>query len=497
MSTTDQKNEEVAERASKRRKLNVTTLILIALILGVIAGIVLNAFVGKDTWVAQTFIGGSLPTTDGGTGTYYGVLYVIGQLFMNLMKMLVVPLVFVSIVCGAASMSDPKMLGKVGLGTIVTYLCTTMVAVIIALLLATALQPGIGLDMNAVVQATVEPKDATPFGKVLLDIIPTNIVQSMADGSMLPIIVFALILGFILGALGRKVATVNRFFTQFNAVMMKMVSLVLKLAPVGIFCLISVSFYSLGIDGILPMIKFIGTVYLGLLLQLLVVYMLVLSLVARVNPVHFLKKFWPVMIFAFSTSSSNATIPLNLETLKSRLGVDGKVASFTIPLGATINMDGTAIMQGAAVIFACQAFNIDLGLGGLVTVILTATMASIGTAGVPGVGTLMTMMVFESVGLPAEGIAMIMGIDRILDMGRTAINITGDAVVTIAMSKLVHLFNKDVFNDDTIAAVDLSKLEAPTEPTDYDEFSKHGEPTEIGELGDPDEFRDVEELGKH
>ncbi len=478
----------VAGQQKEKRKLGVTTLILISLALGVIAGIVLNLLVAKDTWFAQAIIGGKLPGAD---GTQYGLLYVIGQLFIRLMQMLVVPLVFCSIVCGAASMSDPKMLGKVGLGTIVSYLVTTMFAVIIALLLATWLRPGVGLDMNAIVQGDVSAKSADPFGLVILNIIPTNIVSAMADGSMLPIIVFALILGFILGALGRKVATVNRFFTQFNAVMMKMVSLVLKVAPLGIFCLISVSFYGLGIDGILPMIKFIGVVYLGLLVQLLVVYMGILTLVGRVNPIHFLRKFWPVMVFAFSTSSSNATIPLNLETLKSRLGVDGKVASFTIPLGATINMDGTAIMQGAAVIFACQAFNIDLGLSGMVTVILTATMASIGTAGVPGVGTLMTMMVFNSVGLPSEGIAMIMGIDRILDMGRTTINITGDAVVTTVMARLVGMLDVKTYEDDSIAAVDLDKLETSGEPQDFDDFSEHGEPVEIGELGDPDKFEHV------
>ena len=195
------------------------------------------------------------------------------------------------------------------------------------------------------------------------------------------------------------------------------------------------------------MVKFIGTVYLGLFVQLLVVYMLLLFLFTRLNPLQFLRKMLPVMLFAFSTSSSNATIPLNMETLEKKIGVDPKVASFTIPLGATINMDGTAIMQGAAVIFIAQAFGIELTAAALVTVVLTAVTASIGTAGVPGVGTIMLAMVFESVGLPAEGVAMIMGIDRLLDMGRTAINVTGDAVVTTCMAKLSGMLDKDVFNN--------------------------------------------------
>ena len=301
-----------------------------------------------------------------------------------------------------------------------------------------------------------------------------------------------MILGFLLGTLGRKVATVNRFFTQFNAIMMAMISMILKVAPIGIFCLISRTFANLGISGILPMINFILTTYLGLLIMLFVVYTLILFAFTRLNPMHFLKKFWPVMVFAFSTSSSNATIPLNMETLNKRVGVDPKISSFTIPLGATINMNGTAIMQGVAVVFAAQAFGIDLNASQLVTVVVTATVASIGTAGVPGVGTIMLTMVFASVGLPVEGVAMIMGIDRILDMGRTAINITGDAVCTTALANMVGMLNRDVFRDDTIKEVDTTTLENMA-PADYSDFTTPEEgDTEIGEDGDFDMFDDLE-----
>ena len=466
--------------ATPRKRLSVTTWIMISLVLGVVAGIVFSMVLPKESAVFTVLLGDK------------SVFYVFGQGFIRLMQMLVVPLVFCSIVCGAASMSDPKMLGRVGVGTILMYLVTTALAIIIAIVLASITNPGVGLDMQSITR--VEPKvaESTSFADVLLNIIPTNIFAAMANGTMLQIIFFALILGFILGRLGKKTATVNRFFTQFNAVMMKMISLVLKVAPIGIFCLITRTFANLGIAGILPMIKFIGTVYLGLAVQLLIVYMLLLVAFTRLNPIHFLKKMFPVMLFAFSTSSSNATIPLNMETLQKRMGVDGKVASFTIPLGATINMDGTAIMQGAAVIFAAQAFGIDLGLMGLVTVVITATAASIGTAGVPGVGTIMLSMVFESVGLPVEGVAMIMGVDRILDMGRTAINITGDAVVTTIMANLVGMLDRNVFNDDSVAAVNLDDLDQPQDPVTADEFTAHGDPTEIGEPGDLDKFEDIE-----
>lgn len=472
--------EAQAAPVQKRKKLGLTTVILLSLVCGIVVGIACSVIVPDGSAVDEVMI--------------EGVFYVLGQWFIRLMQMLVVPLVFCSIVCGAASMSDPKLLGKVGVGTIAMYILTTALAVMIALGLAALLQPGIGLDLASVVQ--VEPKTTVTdqtMADMLIAIVPSNVIAAMNNGTMLQIIFFALVLGFVLGHLGQKVATVNRFFVQFNAVMMRMIGLVLKVAPVGIFCLIARTFANLGIEGIMPMIKFIGTVYLGLAVQLLVVYMLLLFLFTRLNPFHFLRKMFPVMLFAFSTSSSNATIPLNMQTLERKVGVDQKVASFTIPLGATINMDGTAIMQGAAVIFIAQAFGIALSPAALVTVVITAVAASIGTAGVPGVGTIMLAMVFESIGLPAEGVAMIMGIDRILDMGRTAINITGDAVVTTIMAKLSGLLDVAVFKNDDTSSISLDEIEEPSEPTDYAGFTEHGEPTEIGEKGDPDIFQHIEE----
>ena len=470
-----------SQPASKEPKktLGLTTWILISLVAGIVVGIVLSMVAPEGTPVDAYLT--------------EGVFYVFGQWFIRLMQMLVIPLVFCSIVCGAASMSDPKLLGKVGVGTIVMYLCTTALAIIIAIALAYGTSPGIGLDMAAVVQ--VEPSVTTTdqtMSDMLINIIPTNVVAAMNGGAMLQVIFFALVLGFVLGRLGKKVATVNRFFTQFNAVMMSMIGIVLKVAPIGIFCLIARTFANLGIEGILPMVKFIGTVYLGLAVQLFVVYMLLLFIFTRLNPFQFLKKMLPVMLFAFSTSSSNATIPLNMETLEKKIGVDNKVASFTIPLGATINMDGTAIMQGAAVIFVAQAFGIDLPTTALVTVLVTAVAASIGTAGVPGVGTIMLAMVFSSIGLPAEGVAMIMGIDRLLDMGRTAINVTGDAVVTTCMAKVSGMLDTNIFNSNDIPDLTEVDFDGTEEPAGLSDFTAHGDPTEIGEDGDPDKFADIE-----
>ncbi|NPD31314.1 dicarboxylate/amino acid:cation symporter [Eggerthellaceae bacterium zg-1084] len=461
-----------------RKEMGQTTWILISLLAGIVLGIVLNLFVTKGDPIDTYFV--------------EGVCYVLGQGFIRMMQMLVVPLVFCSIVVGAASIADPKMLGKIGGSTVIMYLVTTALAIIIAMGLASLTNPGMGLNLDQIVK--VEPKAAEPlaFRDVLVNIIPTNVFGSLSSGSMLQIIFFALLLGFILGRLGSKVATVNRFFTQFNAVMMRMITIVLKVAPVGIFFLITRTFTNLGFSGVLPMVNFVGTVYIGLAIQLLVVYMVILFLFTRLSPLHFLRKFVPVMLFAFTTSSSNATIPLNMETLEKRIGVSPKVTSFTIPLGATINMDGTAIMQGAAVIFAAQAFGIDMSAAALLAVIVTATAASIGTAGVPGSGTIMLTMVFASVGLPAEGVAMIMGIDRILDMGRTAINVTGDGVVTTCVANAAGMLDRSVFVKDDIEAVDRTALAESDRPQTVEEYTKAEAGCEIGESGELDQFANVE-----
>ena len=280
----------------------------------------------------------------------------------------------------------------------------------------------------------------------ILNIIPTNPVAALANGEMLQIIVFALLVGVILAKLKEKAQLVMNFCTQCNDIMMEMTMMIMKVAPIGVFCLIGRTFSELGFSAMVPMFKYMITVVAGLGVQCFVVYMILLKVFTGLNPFKFAKKFFPVQAFAFSTATSNATIPLNIDTLADKIGVSRKISSFTIPLGATINMDGTSIMQGVAVVFVAQAFGIHLSPADYMTVIVTATLASIGTAGVPSVGLITLAMVFDSVGLPVSGIGLIMGIDRILDMLRTAVNITGDAVCTTIVAKQNNALDVEVFN---------------------------------------------------
>ena len=425
----------MSEKSKKTKKIGLTTRIFIALILGALVGVIMHYFVPsgyiKDTVLVN------------------GVFYVVGNGFLRLMQMLVVPLVFCSLVCGSAAIGDTKTLGKVGVKTLSFYLLTTALAVTVALSLANVINPGIGLNMEDIMAAdNAAVTTEVSFADTLLNIIPKNPIQGLAEGNMLQIILFALIIGIILAKLGEKTAVVANFFSQFNEIMMEMTMMVMSLAPFGVFCLIAKTFSGIGFDAFIPLLKYMCGVLLALAVQCFVVYMVMLKLFTGLSPIRFIKKFFPVMAFAFSTATSNATIPLSIDTLAEKMGVSRRISSFTIPLGATINMDGTAIMQGVAVVFASQAFGIPLGIREYIMVIATATLASIGTAGVPSVGLITLSMVFNSVGLPIEGITLIMGIDRILDMARTAVNITGDAVCTTVVASQNKELDRDVFMND-------------------------------------------------
>ncbi|RZT21946.1 dicarboxylate/amino acid:cation symporter [Fictibacillus sp. BK138] len=396
--------------------MKLSTKILIALALGVVAGLILNL---------------ALPDAFATLDKY--VLKPVGTLFLNLIKMLVVPIVFFSIVLGTAGLGDPKKLGRIGVKTIGFFLATTTIAIIIAMSLALIFKPGVG-DFETE-GAKFEAQEAPAVTDTLLGIIPTNPVQAMADGNMLQIIAFSVFVGFALTMLGSKTKGLLNLVEQGNEVMMYLVNLIMKFAPYGAFALIASAIGSQGMEAIKAMGLYMIIVIAALAIHSIVTYGGGVALLAKKSPVWFFKGFSPAMSVAFSTSSSSATLPISMKTAQENLGVRKSVSGFVQPLGATINMDGTAIMQGVATIFIAQVYDVNLSIGAMLTVILTAVLASIGTAGVPGVGLIMLAMVLNSVGLPVEGIALILGVDRLLDMLRTAVNITGDAACALIVDK--------------------------------------------------------------
>jgi len=373
-----------------------------------------------------------------------GLFHIVGQAFVRLLQVIVIPLVLASLVCGTASLSDITQLGRLGSKTLGLYLLTTAVAISGALLAATLLQPGTNFPRGESI--VFEAPEVPPFADVIIGILPSNIVKATSQGDMLPLIVFAILLGIAMSTAGEAGKRMLSFFEDLNAVIMKLVWVIMTLAPYGVFALIAQTFATQGFDAFRPLINYFLLVLMLLLAHTVITYSLFLKIFSGLNPVHFLKKIRSVQVFAFSTASSNATLPVTLEVVEQKLGVKRSVAAFTVPLGATLNMDGTAIMQGVATVFIAQVYGIDLTVIQLLMVVLTATLASIGTAGVPGVGLIMLSMVLTQAGLPVEGIGLIIGIDRLLDMVRTAVNVTGDCVVSCVVAKSENAFDREIFD---------------------------------------------------
>lgn len=415
------------------KKLGLTGKILIGMFAGALIGFILNKVGVEGTAIQSVLVD--------------GVLRLMGDVFIASLMMLVVPLVFFSLVVGTSSLSDPAMLGRLGGKSIILYLLTTAIAISIALVVAIFVQPGVGMNLALPHVDAFTASEAPPFIDVLLNMVPRNPVAAMTEGNMLQIIVFALLFGVAIAMSGEPGQRLKVVFEDINDVIMKLVVMLMHVAPYGVFALMARVFADLGLDVVFSLGKYFGTVFFVLLFHGFVMYPLMLTGLSRLNPKYFLRKMMNVQTFAFSISSSNATIPVNLKNAEQRLGVDNSVASFTIPLGATINMDGTAIMQGVATVFIAQVYGIDLTMTQYLMVIGTATLASIGTAGVPGVGLIMLAMVFQQVGLPVEGIALIIGVDRLLDMTRTAVNVTGDAMVTTVIAKSEGKLDEGVYNN--------------------------------------------------
>lgn len=419
-----------------------TQQILIAMVLAIVLGAGAQLLIGLTPWLDKIL----------DEWLVGGLFFIVGKVFVATLKLLVVPLVLVSLVCGAASLGSGKQLGRLGGKTILLYLFTTAVAISLAMGFALLFEPGVGANLNST--ASVNINQASSFAQVMVDIFPSNPIAAMAEGKMLQIIVFALLLGMAVNHSGEAGQRIRSHFEDWNIVVLNLVTMLMKLAPYGVFALLFTLFARQGLGAIEELSVYFGTVVLVLFIQAFFVYPTLLSTLARLNPMTFLYKMRGVQLFAFSTASSNATLPVTMKTVENRLGVDNRVASFSLPLGATLNMDGTAIMQGVATVFIAQAYGIDLSAMDYLTVIATATLASIGTAGVPGVGLVMLSMVLTQVGLPVEGIALIIGVDRLLDMMRTAVNVTGDAAVSCVVAKSEQQLDERIFNDRSILLID-------------------------------------------
>jgi len=410
---------------SEGKKMSLTVKVLLGMALGIIVGLVIN-------------LSGMM--TEGGFVDRYivnGLFHVVGKMFVNALKMLVVPLVFFSLICGVCGIGDIRMLGRVGGKSFALYMMTTAIAIATAIGIAVTF--GIGKGMDQVAEASFTGKESPPLSQVLIDIIPSNPINAMANGDMLPIIFFAILIGISMLLVGSKAKTFVEGAEVANEIMMKMVTI--AVATLGLGLLASLAGY-------------VGVLVGALMFHLFITLMIVLKVFSGLSPAMFLKKIRNVQVFAFSTASSNATIPVTMRTVTQRFGVNNSVASFTVPFGATINMDGTAIMQGVATVFIANVYGVELGITGYLTVILMSVLASIGTAGVPGVGLIMLSMVFTQVGLPVEGIGLVLGVDRLMDMIRTAVNVSGDATVSSIVAKSEGSLDQSIYNDPDAGVLD-------------------------------------------
>ena len=428
-----------------RLKGNITAQILLAMVLALITGSVINTSFA-DANFAQNFL-------------VNGWFYAIGSMFMGALKMMVVPLVVFGLATGVAGIGDINAMGRMGGKALALYITTTVIAITLGISAAATVGLGEGQDIMKAAESTFSSSEPPALAEIFINMVPSNPIQAMASGNMLAVIFFTLLFGLALALSGEEGRPLTRTVEAGNEVMLKMVGLIMRAAPIGIFCLMAKIFSENGIALIIPLLKYFVLMICVLALHAFGTYGMLLAFVGRVSPLRFFLKMRTNQLFAFSTASSSATIPVTLRNVEKNLGVDRTIASFTIPLGATLNMDGTAIMQGVATVFVANAYGIDLSTVDYLTVIGTATLASIGTAGVRGAGTIMLAMVFQQVGLPVEGIMLIMAVDPILDMIRTAVNVTGDATVTTLVAKSEGRLNLDTFNDPNAIALNQESID--------------------------------------
>jgi proton glutamate symport protein len=405
-------------------RLKVHTQILIAIVLGAVAGLAL--------------------------GEKAVHLKIAGDMFIQLLKMIIIPLILASMVAGIVSLGDIRRLGRIGLKTFIYYTATTLLAVGVGLVLVNLMKPGVGVDMGAEAAVDLASRETPSIVSIIKDIIPANLFDAMAKDKVLSVIFFSLLLGIAISSTGEKSRTLTALFESLNTVMMKITDWIMLLAPFGVFALMAYTIGTMGFSVLRPLAVYMVTVVLGLSIHAFVTLPVLLSLFGKYSPFKFIKDMFSAVATAFSTASSAATLPITMECLRENTGVSNKVASFVLPLGATVNMDGTALYEAVAAMFIAQAYGINLSIGQQLVIMLTATLASIGAAAIPGAGLVTMVIVLKAVNLPLEGIGMILAVDRILDMLRTAVNVWGDACGTAVVARLEgEEFNHKALNNHT------------------------------------------------
>ena len=410
-----------------------TKKILIAMAAGVITGIILNLFFVNDDLIKNFLV--------------LNIFETISILFLTLLKMIVLPLIFVSIICGTLSISDPNKLTRLGFKTILLYMLSTIIAISIALIISNIFPYSINEIQASSINGYTINEPMISEKNFILNFIPENFFFALSSGNVLQVLFFALLMGITASLIKEDIPVFVDLIENLNKILINIVLIIIKITPIAVFCLLAKTFASQGVGVLTPLIQYFVLVILVLLIHFLGSYSILLTVFSNLSRYVFYKKLKQLLVFTFSTSSSNASIPYTMDIVTRKYGVDKSFSSFSIPLGATINMDGTAIMQGCATYFLASYYGVTLEFTDYLTIIITATLASIGTAGIPSAGIIMLSIILEQIGIPLEGIALLLGVDRLLDMVRTSVNVAGDTCVTCIVAKSEDLINTEVFED--------------------------------------------------
>lgn len=398
-----------------------TKKIIVSMVLGIIFGVFINLIDISQSSTHSIIING---------------LDLVSHLFLSALKLIIIPLIFFSIVCGIVSLSEDVSISRLGIKTISLYLVTTVIAISLGLLFASLIsyEPVLVTDLNSEINVKDMQSENNFF--------PNNIFKSMVDGNIIHLLIFSILIGISASRIKEKIKTFIKYVHEFNEVINELVRIIISFTPLAVFCILSKTFATQGLDTLMPLMGYFMTVVAALILHFFITFSLLLKIFTRLDPIIFYRNIKDVLVFTFSTSSSSASIPFTLKTANEKCGVDKSISTFSIPLGATINMDGTAIMQGCATFFLASLYGIDLGINEILTIVITATIASIGTAGIPSAGIIMLTVIFTQIGIPLEGITLLLGVDRLLDMMRTSVNVSGDlcisCIVASSENKLDH-----------------------------------------------------------